>query len=161
MSGNPPSFIQFKGWNFLITDAPTDETLDAYLKILKKHNVHCLVRACDPSYELAKLTKKKIEVHELPFADGGFPTHDIIKEWTELCHKVFAQSTPEKEEAIAVHCVAGLGRAPVLVALALIECGMSWQQAVEEIRKKRNGAINTFQLQQLKHYKAKGSCEVM
>jgi len=158
---NPPSFIQYKTWNFLITDAPAQDALDVYIKSLRQYNVHCLVRACDPSYDAEKLKKKKIEVHDLPFADGGFPTHDIIKEFIELCHKVFATSTPEKEEAIGVHCVAGLGRAPVLVALALIERGMSWQEAVEEIRKKRNGAINTHQLQQLKHYKPKGGCNVM
>lgn len=37
---------------------------------------------------------------------------------------------------IAVHCVAGLGRAPVLVAIALIEAGMKFEDAVEMIRGK-------------------------
>lgn len=35
---------------------------------------------------------------------------------------------------LAVHCVAGLGRAPVLVAIALIEAGMKYEDAVEMIR---------------------------
>lgn len=63
MSGNPPSFIQYKGWNFLITDAPSSDALDAYIKVLKAHNVHNVVRACDPSYDAEKLRKKKIDIH--------------------------------------------------------------------------------------------------
>lgn len=35
---------------------------------------------------------------------------------------------------MAVHCVAGLGRAPVMVAIALIELGMKYEEAVETIR---------------------------
>jgi protein tyrosine phosphatase type IVA len=43
-----------------------------------------------------------------------------------------AQNKPES--AVAVHCVAGLGRAPVMVAIALIELGMKYEEAVETIR---------------------------
>lgn len=76
---------------------------------------------------------------------------------------------------IAVHCVAGLGRAPVLVAIALIESGMKYEDAVEMIRglglsiykykcltkspffsiDVRRGAINAKQLQYLAQYKPK------
>jgi len=54
---------------------------------------------------------------------------------------------------IGVHCVTGLGRAPVLVATALIELGMKYEDAVEMIRKKRRGAINAKQLEFLAKYK--------
>lgn len=43
-----------------------------------------------------------------------------------------AQNKPEA--GVAVHCVAGLGRAPVMVAIALIELGMKYEEAVETIR---------------------------
>ena len=55
---------------------------------------------------------------------------------------------------MAVHCVAGLGRAPVLVAIALIEAGMKFEEAVERIREVRRGAINAKQLQYLSQYKS-------
>lgn len=54
---------------------------------------------------------------------------------------------------IAVHCVAGLGRAPVLVAIALIESGMGKLDAIEYIRQKRRGAFNLRQIQYLDSYK--------
>ena len=46
---------------------------------------------------------------------------------------------------MAVHCVAGLGRAPLLVALALIHRGCEPINAIELIRSKRTGALNMIQ----------------
>lgn len=47
---------------------------------------------------------------------------------------VVQMSEGEQGSCIAVHCVAGLGRAPVLVAVALIEYGLKYHVAVEKIR---------------------------
>jgi protein tyrosine phosphatase type 4A len=53
-----------------------------------------------------------------------------------------------------VHCVAGLGRAPALVAIALIELlDMQPLDAVEYIRRKRRGSFNKPQIAYLDTYK--------
>eukprot|EP00871_Galdieria_phlegrea_P004452 jgi/Galph1/5007/GphlegSOOS_G3647.1 len=54
---------------------------------------------------------------------------------------------------IAVHCKTGLGRAPLLVAIALIELGEDALNAIGYIRARRRGAINTRQLLFLEQYK--------
>ncbi|RKP03199.1 hypothetical protein CXG81DRAFT_7888, partial [Caulochytrium protostelioides] len=59
--------------------------------------------------------------------------------------------------AIGVHCVAGLGRAPVLVAMALIEAGMAPLDSVIFIRERRRGAINNRQLKYIESYKRRAS----
>ena len=77
---------------------------------------------------------------------------EIVQRWLELIGSEF-KDNPDR--CVGVHCVTGLGRAPVLVAVALIELGMKYEDAIELIRKKRRGAINTRQLEFLGKYKRK------
>jgi len=155
---NPPSVVEYKGLRFLIFDAPTDANIDAYIKEFLSHNVVCLVRACEPSYSTDKLLQANIKVHEMSFSDGGFPSNDVVDNWLTVCKNTFKDG---KQVSIGVHCVAGLGRAPVLVALALIEHGLHYEEAITLIREKRRGAINAKQLKYLKSYKPKKKCTIM
>eukprot|EP00667_Euglena_gracilis_P020031 EG_transcript_21561 len=55
--------------------------------------------------------------------------------------------------SIAVHCQAGLGRAPALVAIALMERGgMEPLDAIMYIRERRKGAFNAKQMAYLEAY---------
>lgn len=74
--------------------------------------------------------------------------------WIKLVTERFDNLTAGDEKpCIALHCVAGLGRAPLLVAIALVEYGQDPGQAVTFIRERRRGAINALQLQYLSSYK--------
>lgn len=94
-----------------------------------------------------------------PFDDGAPPPSKLVDDWLSLLKKKFQE---DPGCCVAVHCVAGLGRcesslreeyavtcmyrlswhkmcvyscrAPVLVALALIESGMKYEDAIQLIR---------------------------
>lgn len=145
-----PAEIEYRNMRFLITDQPQDVTMENYIKLLMEHKVSHLVCATDQAYKTDDLAKSGVAVSELSFPDGSAPTQEIIEKWLSLVNKEFMG---DPDTCVGVHCVTGLGRAPVLVATALIELGMKYEDAVELIRKKRRGAINTKQLEFLAKYK--------
>lgn len=100
-------------------------------KDLMSYNTRRLVRLCDGRYDKTEFTKVGIKVEDLVFSDGGFPHSDIIEHWITIVRKHFAEYP---RGALAVHCRSGLGRSPVLVAVALMEAGMKPQEAVDLIR---------------------------
>lgn len=147
-----PAVIQYKGFKFLITDRPSDQNILTYIQELKKHNVSAVVRVCEPSYKIDDLNSIGIEVIDLVYDDGTFPPGEVVDEWFKLLKNQFHENP---DACVAVHCVSGLGRAPVMVALALIELGLKYEEAVELIREKRRGAINAKQLGFLEKYRPK------
>lgn len=151
---NPASVVEYKNWTFFLCDAPTDANLDMYLKEFEKHNVKHIVRACAPSYSTEKLTAAGITVHEMPFPDGGAPSPETVQRWLALCRETFKNNP---RDVIGVHCVAGLGRAPVLVSLALLDRGLKYEDTVALIRARRPGAINLKQLKYLGEYRRRKS----
>jgi len=145
-----PSLVETKRQRFLITDAPSDSNISKYVDVMKKKNVTYVVRACSPTYSTELLEAAGIKVLEMAFKDGDPPPNELVDKWLDLVEQEFANND---KATIAVHCVAGLGRAPCLVAIALIEDGMEPHEAIQLIRKRRRGAINSKQLKYLESYK--------
>ncbi len=71
------------------------------------------------------------------YPDGQSPPQDVIDRWLTLVTATFDKKNKDDKPCIAIHCVAGLGRAPVLVAIALIEFGFDAISAVSFIRERR------------------------
>mmetsp|Transcript_41867 Transcript_41867/g.103051 ORF Transcript_41867/g.103051 Transcript_41867/m.103051 type:complete len:286 (+) Transcript_41867:168-1025(+) len=152
-------------YRILVTDAPAEDELVAYTALLKRFGVKHVVRVCEATYDANELVKKDFKIHDWPSPDGKQPPKEVISSWLNLLDFVFREqkevTPPQDADAsgetqpmptIAIHCLHGLGRAPVLVAIALIELGMDPEEAVGLIRAKRRGAINTHQLQFLYTY---------
>jgi protein tyrosine phosphatase type 4A len=157
--GSPIStFLERGRLRFLMVDCPTDATLDAYIAEMRRYGVTDLARAnegCDKNYSSERLAKAGIAPHDVPFTDGDSPPPAVVSKWLGILEEVFADGNP-KRRAVGVHCLAGLGRTAVLVAIALIEDGMDPMDAVTFIRARRRGAINAKQLVYLQGYKRRG-----
>jgi protein tyrosine phosphatase type 4A len=69
--------------------------------------------------------------------------------------KLNSDSVKKVERRVGVHCVAGLGRAPFFVALALVNNGCSPLNAIELIRKNRQGVLNLTQAKYILEFKGK------
>ena len=109
---------------------------------MQKHKVSHLIRVCDASYDATRVSKEGIEVKDWPFVDGDAPPDAIISQWLELVTRmsegngvriqfvsslsfyftcISLRDSDSQVTGIHIHCVAGLGRAPVLVGIALVE----------------------------------------
>ncbi|KAG0252851.1 Protein tyrosine phosphatase type IVA 1 [Actinomortierella ambigua] len=156
---NPPTIVEHNQMRFVITDAPSDINLPLYIAEFQHNGVTDVVRVCEPTYDTMPLQRVGIKVHEYPsVVDGSTPSHTITQQWLDLVYKRFGHDrTIRPRGAIACHCVAGLGRAPLLVAIALIEGGMSAEDSIQFIRSKRRGALNTKQIKYIQHYKPRKS----
>jgi len=173
---NPRTNVTLK---FVITKAPNDSNVDAFIAELQRLNVKDVVRVCQPTYDKDYLKRQGITVHDLYFNDGKTPPPEVINSWLSVVQHVFYSSHSSSSSqlndttsnnnndkkngpGIAVHCVAGLGRAPVMVALALMEDGMSNTDVIQFIRSQAPGSFNNHQIKFLMSYvPKKKKCIVM
>ncbi len=129
---------------FYISESPSESNLNNFIKQLKEHKIKHIVRLCDPTYDKKDLDHEVV-IHDCKYADGDEPPSDVINKWIELIKS--------NKDPILIHCMAGLGRAPTIVAIGLIELKMDSYKAVQLIRDKRPGSINSKQLKFLINYK--------
>ena len=77
--------------------------------------------------------------------DMGIPTLDDLKNSVDFIHKRI-----ENDEPVMVHCLAGLGRTGTILACYLIKYQkMSAEDAIQHVREKRHGSIQSFVQEEL------------
>ncbi|KAG9070017.1 Protein tyrosine phosphatase type IVA 1 [Linnemannia hyalina] len=138
---------------FLVSDAPADSNLPLYITV----NYH--LSRSHRAFRITVIAEWKISIAlDWPFGDGEGPPPHITRDWLHLVDSVFGKDEEHQPtESIAIHCVAGLGRAPLLVAIALIEAGLTPEESIARVREKRRGALNTKQAKFIMDYRHKKS----
>jgi len=139
--------LRYKHLRFLITDSPADENLQSFIEACLKHGVTTLVRVSEKTYDMKPIEAAGIKVYNLEYPDGSAPDSIVRDKWLNIVKE-------NKNGCVLVHCVHGLGRSPVLVAMALREAGMSRQESIDFVRSRRRGSFNIRQLEFLQNYQS-------
>ncbi|UJR09567.1 hypothetical protein I4U23_013802 [Adineta vaga] len=139
------SELHYKDLRFLITDSPDDENVQSFTEVCLKYGVTALVRVSEKTYDTKPLEAAGIKIYNLEYPDGSAPDSLVREKWLNIVKE-------NKNGCIAVHCIHGLGRSPVLVAMALREAGMNRQESIDFVRARRRGSFNIRQLEFLQNY---------
>jgi predicted protein tyrosine phosphatase len=82
-----------------------------------------------------------LDWRHLPIADYSVPSEAFEKQWETHGREIRALLRSGAD--VLVHCKGGLGRAGMMAARLLVELGMDPEQAIQDVRRARDGAIET------------------
>ena len=88
-----------------------DELIDSFHDL----NVKGVIRLNDKLYDANQFEKNGVSVHEMEFPDGSCPKDHIITDFVSLTDGYI-----KNNQAVAVHCRAGLGRTGTLIGLYIM-----------------------------------------
>ncbi|MFL5281750.1 MAG: cyclin-dependent kinase inhibitor 3 family protein [Rhodopila sp.] len=89
----------------------------------------------------AEIRRLGLDWRHLPIADYSVPTEAFEQQWET--HGRDIRALLQSGGDVVVHCKGGLGRAGMMAARLLVELGMPPEQAIREVRRARQGAIET------------------
>ncbi|MHB8886279.1 MAG: cyclin-dependent kinase inhibitor 3 family protein, partial [Methylovirgula sp.] len=89
----------------------------------------------------AEIRGRGLDWRHLPIADYSVPSEAFEKQWET--HGRDIRALLRSGADVLVHCKGGLGRAGMIAARLLIELGMAPEQAIQDVRRAREGAIET------------------
>lgn len=108
------------------------------LVLLSKLGVKALVSLSEQSVGINRLTRHGLQAKHIPISDLTAPTLSQVEQAIASIDDFLAQDQP-----VAVHCFVGLGRTGTILACYLVSRGSSARQAIEQVRTRRPGSIET------------------
>jgi len=96
---------------------------------------------CDKKFFVEKIYRHNIKWYHMPIIDLGAPNQDFKYKWETT--KVLLKNELLEGENIIFHCRGGKGRAGTIAAILLVDFGYEKKEAIDLVRKRRKGAIET------------------
>lgn len=112
---------------------PKDEEYLFYLR--KEEGIRSAVNLSEHPWPDGWMRSTGIECFHFPIIDMSVPSEDQVRKILEIIN--------DQKDPLMIHCAAGIGRTGTLIALYLVDRGMECRSAIELVRQKRNGSIQT------------------
>jgi protein-tyrosine phosphatase len=127
---------------FYVFPCPNNNNAIEISQELLKSDVKTIVHLVNIDYDISSYNN--ISFIDFIFEDGGIPDKQQLKKWYTLI-----DNFNYNKMNIGIHCKASLGRAPLMIVIALIYYGMDFLDAIQYVRTIIKGAINTRQINYL------------
>jgi atypical dual specificity phosphatase len=107
-------------------------------EFLKDNNIGAIVSLTEFPLNKNLIKEFGFEVKHIPVKDFDTPSFEQIEDFLEFAKKMRA-----KGRKLVVHCDGGFGRTGTMLACYLVSRGYDAAKAIEEVRRKRPGSIET------------------
>ncbi len=113
-------------------------------EILKDNDIGAIVSLSEFSLSKGLIEEFGFEVRHIPLKDFSTPSIKQIDDFMAFAKKVRADG-----KKLVVHCDAGVGRTGTMLACYLVSKGYNAVKAIEEVRKKRPGSVETKEQEEI------------
>jgi atypical dual specificity phosphatase len=113
-------------------------------EFLKGEGFEAIVSLTESSLSEVLIEKFGFSVKHIPVMDFEAPTLEQIEDFV-----VFAENARSEGKKLVVHCDAGIGRTGTILACYLVSKGYNAADAIEEVRTKRPGSLETIEQEEV------------
>ncbi len=113
-------------------------------EFLKEKGLEAIVTLTEHPLSKVLIDEFGFSVKHIPIRDFHPPTLEQIEDFV-----TFSKCARAEGKKLVVHCEAGMGRTGTLLACYLVSKGYSATNAIEEVRIKRPGSIETTEQQEV------------